>query len=492
MKPLTAILCFLACTFSTRAQTVVNEKLYAAALKDTVRYQVILPSGRDTAEVLPVIYAFKYGMIDGLYIAAQLRYFQEARYLLPDAIVVVVQADMDHIGLVYKTGQLTSTGKDMLESIEKDIVPAVDRQYHTSGFRVYIGHSYAASYANYLVQYKPALFNGYILMAPEKTGIDYSSLQRDEFSPSPFKLDTRTRETLQRRKIFYYAAVGEYDEPRRHRYARETGKTLEQAGVFYMYDSIPRADHASILSMAIQPAMEFIFRLYRPEIAATDARQSLKHTTEVLKEVYGLAPGYTNGWYNTYAQAAANAKDTASLKDILTAFDSPRLNASDYNLFGMHCVHAGLLPLAEAYYNRAIALLAGDRGESGLLSEVYLSLATDVYKGDAAKGWSYIQKAIPYANRLANVDVYYKAGRFAVDNNYKLKEGIEYLRRFIDKRKQTIDDIHYSLERAYVQMGKAYLLQRNKADAKLYLERALAINAANREAQELLAQVNGG
>ena len=88
----------LAFPISCIAQRDIQEKVYSTFLKDTVRYHVTVPENWDKSQTCPVLYTFKYGMVDGPYIASQLRYFKTANYFMPNTIVVTILADTDRLG----------------------------------------------------------------------------------------------------------------------------------------------------------------------------------------------------------------------------------------------------------------------------------------------------------------------------------------------------------------------------------------------------------
>lgn len=485
-------------TFPAMAQNEIHEKLYSRFLHDTVRFSVILPEGRDANERLPVLYALKYGMIDGPYIASQLRYFKNARYAIPNMIVVTVMADMDRIGFIYKTGLLTRTGLQFLQCLKNEIMPRVNRKYNTSGFNGYIGHSYAASYANYLVQHEPGIFNGYILLAPELAGMDFSQATEGQSVKSTFALDEKNVRHYNSTHTFYYAAVGEFDMARRHMYARNIVgqlKKLDSLHFFSKYDSIPRGDHTNILTTAIQPGLEFISQFFDPGMDAgpgKNAWETFKGVESRVKAIYGMEVEKNYSWYSRFAQLAIGQKDTVSLIKILEHFDTGRLKGYDTRTFGAYCAQAGLLKRAGQYYYSTISKILhrpeGEEWEHYVLSDCYWRLASEIEKDNPGRALEYLKKAVQLAE-MSDVDMYFLAGRYLVNNAYEVKQGIAWLMRYLEIRKHTIDDIHWSYENVYVCVGKGYYLLKNMINARQYLEKALALNAENREAKALLAEL---
>ena len=66
--------------------------------------------------------------------------------------------------------------------------------------------------------------------------------------------------------------------------------------------------------------------------------------------------------------------------------------------------------------------------EASVLSDCYHDIAVKIYKDDLVTGWRYIQKSIALIDLKnksgsKNIDTYFDAGQFSVDNNYHVKKG---------------------------------------------------------------------
>lgn len=493
-KYLALIICaFAACTCFSQAKK--EERLYSAYLKDSVYYDVWLPENWDISQPAPVIYTFNYGMMDAGYIAAQLKYFASARYMFPKTIVVNVKAHMDRIGYNYETGLLVPDGEKFVRCIKEELIPGIHKKYNTAAFNVYMGHSYAASYANYLFLYHPGIFNGYVLFAPEKINVNQP----------PFNITDSLVNYYNTHTTFYYAAVGGNDMQRRKDYAREVGDKTKQFNnkkFFYKYDSIPGANHTNIITYAFEPAMEHIYMKYDPaaeDSGDTIATMLLAKDEERVRNAYNIGYEKSQQYYSPYAQYAINKKDTAGLLSIINHFYSPSLKAYDIRYFAQYCVNAGLVQKAKEYYMQAIGLLNGrDKNESwsrDVLINCYTDLALYVYKNDTAKAWQYLQKGIELSNKPSKngalmIDNYFVAGSFAVDNNYNVKQGLQYLLTYLNLRKNVIDIIHYSYDRVYFYIGKSYCLLNDWKNAKSYIQKALDVNAGYKPAKDLMNTLN--
>jgi hypothetical protein len=468
-----------------------EDSIYSRFLNTTVPLTVFIPASRDTAQPLPVIYSFNYGMVSGAYVAAQLDYFQSANYTLPHSILVNVSANMDRIGFIYASGQLTPTGRQMVECLRREIIPLVEKKYHTASFRSYLGHSFAASYGNYLFQYEPGLFNGYMLLAPEKIGPDQPS----------FTLTPTLKDWYNKHYTFYYVAVGEHDLARRATYAREvTDKisAIDSTRMYSKYDSIPGGDHSNIVSLSIQRAVEHLYQLYNPYLDAgheKDVVKELDETIHRVNKVYGMSPQKSPVYYNRFCQLAIANKDILGLKKVLDYFHDGRGKSWYLMQFGSYAGRLNLINLAKVYTEGAMKAIqqkeiSTDQGRVNLI-ECYIQMASLV-NDHPSRAWEYFQQALaltkkPLKNGHKPIRVYYEAGKFAIQNQYRVPEGLETLLTYQELSKDVSPDAHgLEYQKTELLIGKGYVLLKDFTNARKYLTQALTKNPDNKEAKEVL------
>lgn len=496
MKCYTLLLILSIITTFSFAQTRVKESVYSTSLKDSVTYDVWLPDNYNAQQTYPVIYCFNYGMVNARFIASQLKYFEDCSYLIPKSIIINIYADMDRIGYNYITGKLTPIGESFVNCIKKEIIPTVDKKYSTSFFKTYMGHSYAASYANNLFINHPEIFNAYILFAPEKTEINNAS----------FNISAGLKEYYSKKQVFYYAAVGQFDMDRRRNYAKETEAKLKQLnnpGMVIKYDSIPNKDHATVVSDALQPALEHVYSLYDPAYkidTTVNAYSNLQLASKRISDTYGIHKYEPRrNYYAPFAQLAIQKNDTASLLKILKYYSSPNLKGYDLVSFARFCVNVGLQKQSKMYLEQALDQInkkeKNERWATATIANCYDAFVTEIYKSDTTSAKGYLQKLklLIEANHTkypALADYYFSCGTFGVDNKCNLNESLTFLNSYLKERENLTDAIHASYDRIYYYIGKCnYLLKKNLL-AKQNLEKAIQINSANKAAQELLKQVS--
>lgn len=491
MKYLLLFLLFPLSICQVSAQNPVKEKLYATSLNDTVEYTVYLPAdweGWDYNTKHPTIYAINYGMMNGDYLAAQISYFRKARYAMPNSVIVVINASMERMGYSYDTGLLSKEGLHFVDFMKKELIPVVEKKYNTSAFRTYIGHSFASSFGNYIFLNDPGMFNGYILLAPEKIGAEHP----------PFHLSANAKAYYNHAFTFYYAAVGENDLPRRRDYAKEIKKEVAQLDTtkfFFRYDSLARTNHTNILTMAIEFAAEHVYQFYTPYSGKDekDVVKDLQAVTGRIKEMYGIEPEKNFTFYSPFVHEALTNKDSAGLVSVLDYFNNNRLKGWNLMQFGSFCLQLKLKDKARNYFEQAIEKITREEmgqeiGPPNLMA-CYNYLAFNIYDNEPEKGWAYLQQALALAktnNKYVPKDgeAYYNLGKFSAINNYKVQEGLQYLQTYLLNETGAANDM------ANYYTAKNYMLLNQPQKAKPYLQKAIKENSNNKEAAELLKQLD--
>lgn len=491
MKKILPVLLLSGITVLAHGQSIsYREKLYASGLNDTITYTVYIPQdweGWDRNESHPAIYAINYGMINGDYLAAQVAYFRKARYAMPNSLVVVIDASMEHMGYRYETGTLTEQGNQFVNFLKKQLIPHITRQYHTSGFRTYIGHSFASSFCTNLFLNEPGLFNAFILLAPEKIGPEQP----------PFHLSEQAKDYYNKHYTFLYCAVGEDDLQRRKDFAQEIGyetAVLNKEHFFFQYDSIARADHTNILTLSIEFALKNIYRFYTPYSGKdeSNALADLKNLTTHIRQYYDLEPEKNFTFYNPFAQEAIKYKDTTALKSILRYFESPRLKGWNIMQFGEYCLRLQLKDQAQTYFEQAISQINSQElntttGLQNLLA-CYNHMAFDIYPDQPGKGMTYLLKSLRLSQHYNhylpdNGAALLTLGKYTNKTGYQLKEGLNYL--------ITYQKNNYPRKDMAAYYAAAICRQLNQPEeARKYLNISLKENPNNQDALKLAKDMN--
>src|ERR1700743_2730518 len=279
MKIFPLIIAFIAFYWTAGAQHLQSEARYCTALKDSIRYRVWLPEDYNATRKYPVIYTME-DTEDGLVAGAAGLYAHAG--LIPEAIVVGVEKGRSWISFDFKSGSPDEKGVAFLAFLTDVIMPGIEKDWHTSIFRVFMGHSLSSTYANYLFLHRPGIFSAYMVFAPERWWID-------ETRPV-FELDDSALRYYNGHPCFYYLASGSLDEPRRKAYAREIEakvSILDSNRFAFHFDSKTGSDHISIVCDAINAALAQVFQPYyrfNTSDSVTDPLAFFINTRQQLKE----------------------------------------------------------------------------------------------------------------------------------------------------------------------------------------------------------------
>lgn len=482
------------------AQTKVKQKLYSKCLKDTVHYQVWLPKNWDKAQKCPVMYTFSYGVITADYLSAQLNYFEDLHYVFPKSIIVNIAASMDRIGFIYNTGLVAERGMDFISSIKNEIIPKIEKEYNASTFRTYIGHSYAASYGSYLIRHEPSIFKAYILLAPERVGSSNAV-------PS-FKLNKKIIDVYKSNKglTFCYIGTGELDDQRRINFAAEFSnelKKVDSTKFSVKREIISNADHSDILIKAFLNGVAFVYKAYDPYYdLGQDSFATLQKTRERISNFYGMEIEKKQELYKPFLQMAVDQKDTAGLLKIVDFFSTDSSKSYDMFNFGLFCFKINLRDQAERFALKGIKSSINVNGKVNF-GDVYplqacYGLMADIslQRKDPVGAWEYLEKSIALGaitksdGNVSEIDTYYQIAKVAFDNQYKVKEGLDYLKKCADLRERMQGESHWNMKYIYLLMSRGYLLRNDKVNAKLFLQKTLALDPNQKEAKEILSGLN--
>ena len=249
-----------------RASASVVEKLHSSILNEERRVLVRLPRGYelDTSTRYPVL--FKLDGADGLERYEQSIETLTASGAMPDVIVVAIpnsragrERDMTPASLHQQydpsgkmgTGEM-GRGDRFLDFLEKELVPLVDERYRTTPLRVLAGHSRSALLTLQSLLSKPDLFQArFIFSAP---------LMRDE---QRMIVDARRFLTTHPgHRSFVYFNWGERENEGMNQSCSAMRQLLAEvapAGLRWVVERAPNADHQETPLLAIEPALRAFF-----------------------------------------------------------------------------------------------------------------------------------------------------------------------------------------------------------------------------------------
>jgi len=428
---------------------------------------------------------YNYGAANDHLLASTVNYYANHLRKIPNSIVVNIMVNMDQIGYNYETGDITNPGKNLINCLKEEIFPILYKKYHASSFVSYIGQSYAASYGNYLFLNEPKLFSAYVIIAPEKLGIGQPNFELNNDHIRFYKENPRS----------YYLATGENDIERRINYAQEIAKKtkdLDTISFKFKYNHLMGADHNTIFAYALPDALGFLFEPYNKFLendSKLSAYQNLVTIENHLNRYYGINLERNFKNYNSLLQDATSKKDTSSLITIVKYFENQRSKGQDLRNFAYFFQINGLASLSYSYYQKAIKKIQDNeintKAGHQVLVTCYRELALNFHPNAPDKSWEFLQKALndPY---IRDPDMKYDLGKFSVDHNYKIEEGLNYLLSFAEDRANLVDIINLPYRRINLLIAKAYSLQNNIKKSREYARMVLKDDPENTEALALL------
>jgi len=333
-------------------QIVIGERksLQSAVLGEERGYLVSLPDGYDAGTTYPVIY-----LLDGdghFHHVTGLVSFLSAQNRMPAPIIVGI-SNTDRTRDMTPTNEArlpTSGGGDrFLEFIEKELIPAIERDYKTSAYRILIGHSFGGLITVHAMASRPGLFNAHIAASPSLQWD--GQLMAKNIAPQLnagsikdgflyYSLGTEGKEITEGNQSF--AKLLETSAP----------KTLR-----WKFDHMELEDHGSVVHRTVYLGLEMLYDQFAYPRGIETVEQLMAHAAKV-RDLYRLDGNPPEGLINVlgYRQLQAGPNKLAAA---LTFFElNVKLypdSANVHDSLGEALESGGRLKEALASYERAVA-----------------------------------------------------------------------------------------------------------------------------------------
>ncbi len=176
---------------------------------------------------------------------------------LPEVIIVGLDQNQNNQReadcLMNQEGLPDETGAAFFEFIGAELVPALEKQFRLSPFRIIAGHNVTAGFMNLFLYKEDPIFSGYISM-----GAEFGEQMMERI---PVMLKTA------KKPIFYYhsAADGDLQHNLKGIQTLDTNiKTILHSNLNYRYDEFKGASHYSLVAYSVPNAIYHIFSSYQP------------------------------------------------------------------------------------------------------------------------------------------------------------------------------------------------------------------------------------
>lgn len=253
------VLCFA--TASAGSPVVIGERqsIRSAVLDEDRSYQVYLPDSYGWAKDrrYPVLYVLD-GRTHFLHTAGSVGYLA-AHGEIPEMIVVAIDSTVrirDFTQTDWSSAWIGGGGAENFKRfLSTELIPNIDRNWRTNGFRVLSGHSAGGQFALYCLTSEPSLFKAYFALSP--------SLNWDNNLPQrSLEKSFESRRTL---TAFLYVARSDDTGRALADYERlvETLKTKSPKGFRRYSQAFPHETHSSIPLLGQIDALRHLYAGYR-------------------------------------------------------------------------------------------------------------------------------------------------------------------------------------------------------------------------------------
>ena len=254
-------------TFSTFAQKT-TDTIHSTKLNEDRVISISLPAsyGKEKNKTYPLLL-----VLDGDYLfepfSGALKfgtYWDD----LPEVILVGIhqnkpfdrelESDVDQInGLPFEKGA------KFYDFIAMELLPALEKEYKISPFKIIAGHDVTAGFMNLYLYKDNPLFDAYISLSPEL----------------PKDMETRipTRLNAIKKPIFYYQSTADGDLKKMKEVIKTLDaniKTIQSPNLHYQFDEFKNASHYSLVLFSIPNALYHIFGAYQP-ISSTEFQEKI-------------------------------------------------------------------------------------------------------------------------------------------------------------------------------------------------------------------------
>jgi hypothetical protein len=186
---------------------------------------------------------------------------------LPEVIIVGLDQNQNNQReldcLMNQEGLPDETGAAFFEFIGAELIPALEKQYRLSPFRIIAGHNLTAGFMNLFLYKEDPIFSGYISM-----GAEFGEQMMERI---PVMLKTA------KKPIFYYHSAADGDLQHNLKGIQTLDgniKTILNSNINYRYDEFKGASHYSLVAYSVPNAIYHIFSSYQP-ISKTEFDEKL-------------------------------------------------------------------------------------------------------------------------------------------------------------------------------------------------------------------------
>jgi predicted alpha/beta superfamily hydrolase len=256
------------------------DSVWSGVLKENRGYMVYLPPSYYNAMFLPQRYPVLY-LLDGdahFHSVTGLLQFLgtgiNGNYLIPEMIVVAIpntdrtrDLTPTHVSKGFDGTEQpflkTSGGMpDFFRFLKNELIPHIDSAYHTSPYRILVGHSFGGITAINALYTMPETFNAYVSIDPSLWYDNQVLLKKAKDYFSKAKLENKflylgqanTMQAEDTSRNLHFESILKFNS---------IMESFNESGIHYKYKYYSEDDHGSVPLITEYDALRFIFDGYR-------------------------------------------------------------------------------------------------------------------------------------------------------------------------------------------------------------------------------------
>lgn len=430
-RTLLLIICIL--PYTLPAQTIMEIKkdtLYSEAYGQERPFRIAFPTDMPSDTEYNLLFVLDADYVFDIVASAAI-YLQTFDYIPPTAVVAVdysIPGLRDEVGFSMNTLGLNAAGIRFYNYLNDELLPYVSSNFNASGFNTLVGHSYTATYLLYYLSQCNKKFSSYILFTPEHTDLK--------------PINDQLCENNDNRPIIRIITASEDTDDR-----IAFGQSLYETLLERQYNAethVVAADHMSVIPSGISLALESLYDEYRnidwlwenPSVQDMSVWDYFTETGQFNEAHYRQPLRVSAGYINFFLRAAMEKKDSESLERLIDyygkAMEAEHPEANALVAFGDLLRRMGKYEKADKYFQRGIDAYdsSNRRHETWYWRQAYaLYVLPALNRCDEA--WNILEecKGI-FKNDKVAFDYY--QGRLAVENDFRLADGIMALQRALD------------------------------------------------------------
>ncbi|MCK5679089.1 MAG: hypothetical protein KAH72_11525 [Flavobacteriaceae bacterium] len=256
MKKIVFILLLITTSIGYSQDNIIYKKFNSFELDSERTIKIYLPDSyeSDKENTYPVAFLFDAEFLFDIYVANSKLF--ASRDKAPEQIVIGVfqnqneerYADCDYS---IDTGLPNNESNKFYKFIREELLNYIDENYRTSLFKLLVGNTLTANFANYFFIENSHVFNAYININPS-----YAPQMNELLEMKSQNLESET---------FYYLSNGNFNTEKKLKAINSVNSLLklsENEKFKYKYDDFSNSNKTASIGQAISSSMGFVFELF--------------------------------------------------------------------------------------------------------------------------------------------------------------------------------------------------------------------------------------